>query len=180
MPESAVKLGRPTKFTEETRKKILWALRLGNYRSAAAQYAGISERTLCDWLYKGAEADSGDHADFHNDVLEAEQAAEIRALGVIQQAANRDWKAAAWFLERKFPERYCVRAAVFLAKRLDIDDLGDLGGMSDDSVNDLLLEQLAQIAHTMPRDKLLAAIDGKKPPRVIDVGQGNGDMGQAR
>ena len=47
-------LGRPSKFTPETRKKILWALRLGNYRKTAAEYAGISERTICDWLYKGA------------------------------------------------------------------------------------------------------------------------------
>ena len=150
-------------------------MRLGNYRKTAAEYAGISERTLGDWLYKGAEADTGEHADFYNDVLEAEQAAEVRALGVIQQAASRDWKAAAWFLERKFPQRYCVRAAVFLAKRLDIDDPEDLAGMNEDEVNDVLLTQIAQIAHTLPRDKLLAAIDGKEPaPRVIDVQPGNG------
>ena len=40
MPKTAT-LGRPTKFTEQTRKKILWALRLGNYRKTAAEYAGI-------------------------------------------------------------------------------------------------------------------------------------------
>ncbi len=175
MPESAVKLGRPSRFTEETRKKILWALRLGNFRKIAARYAGISKRTLCDWIYKGAEAESGEYAGFCNDVLEAEQAAEIRALGVIQQAANRDWKAAAWFLERKFPERYCVRAAVFLAKRLDIDDPADLGAMNEDELNDLLLTQIAQIAHKLPRDKLRDAIDGKQPTRrIIDVDSGNG------
>ena len=39
------KLGRPTKFTDEVQKKVLWALRLGNYRKTAAEYAGISERT---------------------------------------------------------------------------------------------------------------------------------------
>ena len=168
-------LGRPTKFTEETRKKILWALRLGNYRKTAAEYAGISERTLGDWLLQGSEQEDTDFGDFRKEVLEAEQAAEVRALGVIQQAANRDWKAAAWYLERKFPERYCVRAAVFLAKRLDIDDPVDMAGMNDDELNDLLWTQLAQIAHTIPRDKLLAAINGEDPtPRVIDVGSGNG------
>ena len=177
MPESAVKLGRPTKFTEETRKKILWALRLGNYRKTAAEYAGISERTLCDWIYKGAGAESGEHADFCNDVIEAEQAAEVRALGVIQQAANRDWKAAAWFLERKFPERYCTRAAIFLAKRLDIDDPMDVDGMSEDELNDEVLRQIAGVAGSIPRHNLMAAIDGEEPaPRVIDVDveSGNG------
>ena len=168
-------LGRPTKFNEQTRKKILWALRLGNYRKTAAEYAGISERTICDWLFKGAEGETTEYADFHRDVLEAEQAAEVRALGVIQQAANRDWKAAAWFLERKFPERYCVRAAVFLAKRLDIDDPADLGAMNEDELNDLLLTQIAQIAHKLPRDKLRDAIEGKQPTRhIIDVDSGNG------
>ena len=168
-------LGRPTKFTEETRKKILWALRLGNYRKTAAEYAGISERTLGDWLYKGAEGETTEYAAFHKDVLEAEQAAEVRALGVIQQAANRDWKAAAWFLERKFPERYCTRAAIFLAKRLDIDDPADLGAMNEDELNELLLTQIAQIAHKLPRDKLRDAIEGRQPaPRIIDVDSGNG------
>ena len=179
MPESAVKLGRPTKFTPETRKKVLWALRLGNYRKTAAEYAGISERTLCDWIYKGAEAESGEYGAFCSDVIEAEQAAEVRALGVIQQAANRDWKAAAWFLERKFPQRYCTRAAVFLAKRLDIEDKLDLDAMSEDELNTEILKAVAGIAQSIPRDKLLAAIDGEEPaPRVIDVDveSGNGTV----
>ena len=171
------KLGRPTKFTEETRKKILWALRLGNYRKTSAEYAGISERTLGDWLYKGSEEKNGEYADFCNDVLEAERAAEVRALGVIQQAASRDWKAAAWFLERKFPGRYCVRAAVFLAKRLDIDDPVDLDALSDDELDDEVLRLIARGAHGFPREKLIAAIDGEEPaPRVIDVPSRNGSV----
>ncbi len=178
MPETATRLGRPTKFTEETRKKILWALRLGNYRKTAAEYACISERTLGDWLYKGSEENGGEYADFHNDVLEAEQAAEVRALGVIQQAANNgQWKAAAWFLERKFPERYCTRAAIFLAKRLDVNDPMDLDELSDDDLHDEVLRQIASIARSLPRDKLIAAIDGEEPaPRVIDVPSGNGSV----
>ncbi len=178
MPEPATRLGRPTKFTEETRKKILWALRLGNYRKTAAEYAAISERTLGDWLYKGSEEEAGEYADFHNDVPEAEQAAEVRALGVIQQAANNgQWKAAAWFLERKFPERYCTRAAIFLAKRLDVNDPMDLDELSDDDLHDEVLRQIASIARSLPRDKLIAAIDGEEPaPRVIDMHPRNGSV----
>ena len=168
------KLGRPTKFTPETRKKILWALRLGNYRKASAEYAGISERTLCDWLSRGAEAEPG-YADFCSDVLEAEQVAEIRALGVIQQAANRDWKAAAWFLERKFPQRYCTRAAVFLAKRLDVDDPDDLDALGDEELDDEVLRLLGEVAHSLPRQKLKAAIAREDPlPRILDVPAENG------
>ena len=63
-------LGRPSKFTEEARRKILWALRLGNYRIAAAEYAGVADRTLCTWLAKGRDEEEGLYADFYRDVLE--------------------------------------------------------------------------------------------------------------
>ncbi len=153
-------IGRPTKFTEETRKKVLWALRLGNYRKTAAEYAGISERTLGDWLYKGSEEKSGDYADFHQEVLEAEQAAEVRALGVIQQAAQKgEWKAAAWFLERKFPARYCTRAAIMVAKRLQVDGEPDLAGMDDDELDAMILESIGGITTSIPKEKLLSAIE---------------------
>ncbi len=154
------KLGRPTKFTEETRKKVLWALRLGTYRKAAAQFGGIAERTLGDWLYKGSEEKSGEYADFHQEVIEAEQAAEVRALGVIQQAAQRgDWKAAAWFLERKFPARYCTRAAIMVAKRLQVDGEPDLAGMDDDELDAMILESIGGITTSIPKEKLLSAIE---------------------
>ncbi len=173
----AKQLGRPSKFTPEVRQKILWALRLGNYRRPAAEYAGISERTLGDWLMRGRDAESGPYADFYAEVLEAERAAEVRALGVIQQAAKRDWKAAAWFLERKHPERFCTRAAVFLAKRLQIEGEVDWDAMGDDELEAELLRAVQGVAEllravqgvakSIPREKLIAAIDGEES--AIDV-----------
>lgn len=170
------KVGRPTKFTDEARRKIIWALRLGNYRKTAAEYAGVSERTLCDWLARGEDGNS-EYAAFLDEVLEAEQAAEVRALGVIQQAAGRDWKAAAWFLERKFPERYCTRAAVFLAKRLPSEEDLDLAELGEDGLAEELLAAIAGVAKGLPHDKLLAAIEGQAPEqRVIDVGPDERDV----
>ena len=168
-------VGRPSKCTEEARRKILWALRLGNYRVAAAEYAGVSDRTLCAWLAKGRDEEEGLYADFYRDVLEAERAAEIRALGVIQQAAQKDWKAAAWFLERKFPERYCTRAAIFIAKRLALRDEPDWDTLSDHELEVEMLRALQATTKDISRKKLLAAIDGEDiEPRVIDVDPENG------
>jgi hypothetical protein len=150
--------GRPPKFTPEAREKILFAIRLGNYRKAAADYAGVGERTLSEWLTRGRDESAGPYADFLRDVLEAEQTAEIRALGVIQQAAKRDWKAAAWFLERKFPERYCTRAAVFLAQRLRIEGELDLDVASTDEIEAELLRSLRDVSATVPRHKLIEAV----------------------
>jgi hypothetical protein len=48
--------GRPSKFSEETRSKVLDALRAGVFPSTAAEYAGISYETLRVWMRKG-EAD---------------------------------------------------------------------------------------------------------------------------
>ncbi len=167
---TAKTLGRPSKLTPEVAQKIVWALRLGNYRKSAAEYAGVSERTLGDWMRRGTEETHGPYTDFCQEVLAAEQAAEIRALGVIQQAAKRDWKAAAWFLERKFPERYCVKAAIFLAKRLPVADARDLDALSEDELDTEVLRCIEELAQTIPRDQLLAAIDGEAlAPRVIDV-----------
>ena len=156
--------GRPTKFTTEVRKKILWALRLGNYRKTAAEYAGISERTLCMWVARGEQGEAGEYREFLDQVLEAEQTAEVRALGVIHQAANKDWKAAAWFLERKFPERFCTRAAVFLAKRLAVDEGLPIEEMDKEQTVELFLQLLQDLAPTLPRSRLLAAINAGEIP----------------
>ncbi len=45
---------------------------------------------------------------------QAQSAAEMRALGVINAAFADDWHAAAWFLERTKPERYTRRDKVSL------------------------------------------------------------------
>lgn len=45
---------------------------------------------------------------------QAQSAAEMRALGVINAAFANDWHAAAWFLERTKPERYTRRDKVSL------------------------------------------------------------------
>ena len=101
------KNGRPTKLTPDTQSKILEALRSGCLREDAARYAGIHPDTLSTWYRAGASVEAEDHLrEFHREVQKTERSVKIRLLGIIQQAANEDWKAGAWYLERKFPDEF--------------------------------------------------------------------------
>lgn len=98
--------GRPPKLSPEVVEKLCQALSAGNYRNVAAEWAGISVGTLHDWMRRGKEQRTGKFRDFRRRVLEAEKAAEIRAVGLVMQAAKDDARHAEWWLERKFNERW--------------------------------------------------------------------------
>lgn len=85
--------GRPTKHTPETIKRIVDALTAGCTRKAAGQYAGIDESTFCAWLRR--------FPDFRSSVTLAEASCEVASVAIIRQAAATDWKASAWWLERR-------------------------------------------------------------------------------
>lgn len=91
-------VGRPTKFTPETRQKVLTAIKAGNFREVAAGYAGISPATLRSWLARDPE--------FLAAVTQAEQEAEIRMVAIVAAAAAKDAKHAEWWLERKVHHRW--------------------------------------------------------------------------
>lgn len=98
--------GRPSSMTPEIRAKLLEALRGGNYRGVACQWAGVDDSTLRRWMRKGLDEPDSEWAKFREEVIEAEQSAEVRAVALIMRGAESDPKHAQWWLERKFPERW--------------------------------------------------------------------------
>lgn len=106
--------GQPTKFTPETRDKILTALRAGNYRRVACNYAGISHTTFSNWLNKAEHPDAPpEYIEFVAAVEKAEADAEVADLALIRRSAQEgQWQAAAWIRERKNPERWGRRDRV--------------------------------------------------------------------
>ncbi len=92
----------PTKFTAENRQKILQALQVGASRRTASHLAGISEKALRDWCARGRDGSAqGNYRKFYEDVLAAEAAPRMRALGIVYQSLP-DKPDLAWkFLERK-------------------------------------------------------------------------------
>lgn len=99
--------GRKTKLTPEVQSNIVQALRAGNYQETAAKFAGISQQTYYTWLRRGAEEPDSIYAEFLEAVERAKAAAEVRDIALIDKAANDgSWQAAAWKLERKYPQRW--------------------------------------------------------------------------
>ncbi len=109
-PKPEAPTGRPSKLAPEVQAKIVQALAGGNYRNVAAGYAGITAKTLIDWMNRGevdeANDDSTPFRAFRKSVLEAEEKAHVRAVALIQKHAEKDPKAAQWWLERKHPDQW--------------------------------------------------------------------------
>lgn len=104
--------GRPTKLTADVRKKILTCLRAGTYLETAAAMAGIHRDTLRVWLLTGAVKPRSIYGAFALEAEKAMASSEMRDLNIIRAAAKTQWTAAAWRLERRFPERYALRTKV--------------------------------------------------------------------
>ena len=92
-------MGRKTKYTPETRAKIMQAIQLGATYELAAHYAGISEALFYRWMNQKVE--------FVESVQKASGTAAMVWLAKIEQAAtDGEWTAAAWKLERRYPKMY--------------------------------------------------------------------------
>lgn len=102
----AKRRGRPTKLTPVVQRALLKALRSGATHRLACQYAGIALSTFQGWLREG-DAGQADFLDLSDAVKKAEGQAALAWLDLLDQAAtDGDWHAAAWKLERRYPEEY--------------------------------------------------------------------------
>jgi transposase len=98
--------GRKLKLTPAVQDRIVQALGVGATHEHACQYAGISRACLYHWLRLGATG-RAPYAAFAAAVSQAEARAVVGWLAQIDAAArNGQWAAAAWFLERKYPQIY--------------------------------------------------------------------------
>jgi hypothetical protein len=95
----------PTKLTPELQDRVVAYVRAGNYVETAAAAAGVSKVSLYDWLKRGARGEAPYDA-FADAMAQAVAMAEARDVALIGKAAETQWQAAAWRLERKFPDRY--------------------------------------------------------------------------
>src|SRR5579859_4190955 len=94
-----------TELTPELQEKILLHLRVGAYVETAAACAGIHKDTFYEWMKKGARGQQP-YVAFAQAVTRAVAESESRDLATILKAATTQWQAAAWRLERRFPEKY--------------------------------------------------------------------------
>ena len=94
-------MGRPTKYTPDTVKKITDALKIGATRKASSGAAGIDQVTFCRWM--------NDNVNFASVVMRAEHEAELKYTARIAREANAvdgDWRAAESWLKRRRREEW--------------------------------------------------------------------------
>jgi hypothetical protein len=98
--------GRPTALTQKVQNEIIRFVRLGNYIETAAAVAGVARSTVFDWLRRGAREGAGPYWEFSVAVRKAQAEAEATDLACVQLAARKDWRAAAWRLQHRFPSHW--------------------------------------------------------------------------
>ena len=97
------KCGRKPVLDDIKKREIAALLAVGCSRQTAARYVGCAATTI----HKTAERDE----DFAAKLRQAYCNAEIGLLQNIRNAAKKEqyWRAAAWTLERRYPEKYARR-----------------------------------------------------------------------
>ena len=120
------KRGPKPLFTQpQIRDRLLTALRTGAYLDAACGHAGIGLSTLMLWMQRGRDErerinagippnpNEAPFVEIMEAVEKARYDAEVRNIGIIQNAAaNGQWQAAAWWLERTMPRKYGRRMEI--------------------------------------------------------------------
>lgn len=135
-------VGHLPKLTPEVQATIVNYVRAGAYIETAAAAAGISKDSFYRWMRRGAREkqrvekilaedetatfdevvneEERRYVEFVDAVEKALAEAELRDLLVIGQAAKAGaWQAAAWRLERKFPERWGRRDRLEVEGKLE-------------------------------------------------------------
>lgn len=98
---------RQLKLTEELIEQAVKLIEAGNYQKHVAQALGVSEETWYRWMREGEQRKSALKRKFYEEIKKAEARAVARNVALIQKAAqDGNWQAAAWWLERKYPDEW--------------------------------------------------------------------------
>lgn len=97
-------------LSELKRKEILAIVGIGCSIETAAKYVGCSPNTIWNTIKNDVR--------FAGEIQSAEEKSEIFFLEKIRKAANKEqyWRAAAWALERRCPNRYSTRGTQTLSE----------------------------------------------------------------
>ncbi len=104
--------GRRTVLTAELAEHLATLLSAGSSLVTALAVAGVASSTYHDWMERGAAEDATEQfRDFRLRMDGAKQEGIARNVTIVATAAQRDWRAAAWLLERQDPDSFSrVRA----------------------------------------------------------------------
>lgn len=98
-----MKKGRKLKLTKELVKKMVKLIRDGLFYKDVCKIVGIGETTFYRWMNFG-ERGIEPFLEFRVLVQRATAKAIIDNVKIISDASEKDWRASAWILEKRFPE----------------------------------------------------------------------------
>lgn len=159
--------GRPTKLTPKKKKIIIEAVERGNYIETAAALAGVSKSTVYNWKTRGeqelerlekypeAEVSKKEKPflDFLDAYTRALAVAEDLDVQNINEAAKEDWRASAWKLERRNPEKWGKRESLDAKLQHSGKDGGPIETKSKFDLSNLSNEELALLATIIRRNR---------------------------
>lgn len=97
-----------TSLTEAHINAICKVISAGCPMGVAASVAGIDRRTLYEWRRYAKR--KGKDSDLHRELVQrmekAQATAIARNVAIIQKSADKNWTAAAWYLERRHPDLF--------------------------------------------------------------------------
>lgn len=107
------------KLTKTVENRIVEVLEAGHYLKTAAELSGVGYSTVREWIERGEGAHpdrpaTPEFAAFAAACAGARARGEEKLLAIVIGAAADEWRAAAWILERAFPERWAERREVEL------------------------------------------------------------------
>jgi hypothetical protein len=97
-----------TKLTAEVADQLAAVIAAGNHIEVACRAVSLPRRTFNDWMARGESDQPRDqlYRRFRERIQEARARGEVRLVSEVSRAARENWAAAAWILERAYPERW--------------------------------------------------------------------------
>lgn len=143
--------GRPSSYSTTMHARICAFVEVGLPIALACEREHISRQTLYNWRQRGAAGEEP-FATFERDLRHAIALAESEVLQLIIASTEDDWKAGAWWLERRFPKRYLAKQTVRIEK--PARELTDAE----------LDAELARLGYVRPADPISTLTDDSAPP----------------
>lgn len=124
------------RITLDDLEPAIAALRKGATFKLAAAAAGVAQSTFYKYLAKGRRGESKMWKEFYRRVQNAEQDRAMFMLERIEEGSRKDWRCAAWLLERRY--NYKLNSAIHEEPREETPkNLTDPATLLRDQIEDL-------------------------------------------
>lgn len=134
------------RLTPELINMLCAMIEHGHYYSVACKALRISDSTFASWMRIGKTSATGVYRELYERVLHADAAAEHYALEKWRSHFDKDPRAAASFLARRWPERWGERKYIRIAVDKEIEAmLKELQHRLPEDIFTLVVNELASI-----------------------------------